>query len=472
MRANLPRQELLLALHTWAYYSGAAELPRETYKDAITWLRSCWEAGEEHLPLHLVHDLGMLLLRGSGFRFASSASLGKWPEEERQLRLAYEDRVLGKWAVDPSILAAHIEIAGMRPSHQEAAISHAIYIALARPLSVIEELPAGNAAHLRVMSLEFLAKLPESFDGWEPLDPEWRAWGLVQLDLCTKALSMGRLFEDEDLWEIAHFPQLPSESARLSLREMNTAAARIGAIPPAMALDVERKAQEVPIDIDTSDLYPAGGFDALSTKGAFENMVRTEVSYVGEGATEKGGIDLFDVRFVEGELLFYTRDESPLLDARRDITWVIDRPADLRHKHPLLPAQTLVLVQGAALMYQADLLRLFGPAGSFMQVVWRVESLEDQKVAEEELPLLSLAWTSELAHERVALSISHSWENLPTPGRIIFSPLTINQKLRKLAWIQLKEETWKLGDEAFDLSQGYTAVRALLNQILLINKRG
>jgi hypothetical protein len=472
MRSNLPRQELLLALRTWAYYAGTAEPPRETYKSGLQWLRTCWEAGEEHLPLHVVHDLGMLLLHGSGFRFSSSANLGKWPEEERQVRLAYEDRVLGKWAVDPSILAAHIEIAGMRPSHQEAAVAHAIHIALSKPLSLVEDLPAGNAAHLRLMSLEFLAKLPETFSEWEPLDPEWRAWGLVQLDLCTKALSTGRLYEDEDLWEITHFPQLPSESARLSLREMNTAAARIGAIPPAMALDVERKAQEVAIDIDTSDLYPAGGFDALSTKGAFENMVRTEVSYVGEGATEKGGIDLFDVRFVEGELLFYTRDESPLLDARREVTWVIDRPADLRHKHPRLPAQTLVLVQGAALMYQADLLRLFGPAGSFMQVVWRIESQEDQKAAEEELALLSLAWTSELAHERVSLSISPSWENLPVPGRIIFSPLTINQKLRKLAWIQIKEEKWKLAEETFDLAQGHVAVRALLNQILLLNKRG
>jgi hypothetical protein len=462
---------MLLALRTWAYYVGCAEPPKETFKNAISWLRFAWEAGEEHLPLHLVHDLGMLLLRGSAFRFSSSLNLGKWPEEERQTRLAYEDRVLGKWAVDPSIIAAHIEIAGMRPAHQESAIAHAITIALAKPLSQIQDLPAGNAAHLRVMSLEFLSKLPETFDGWEPLEPEWRSWGLTQLSECIQSLSMGRLFEDEDLWEIAHYPQLPSESARLSLREINTAAARIGAIPPAMALDVERKAQEVPIDVDTSDLYPAGGFDALSTKGAFENLVRTEVAYVGEGSTEEGGVDLFDVRFVEGELLFYTRDESPLLDARRDITWVIDRPADLRHKHPKLPAQTLVLVQGAALMYQADLLRLFGPSGSFFHVVWRTENTEDTKAAEEEMNLLSLAWTSELAHERVALSICPSWEDLPAKGRIIFSPLTVRSKMNRLAWVQLKEETWRMAGENYDLTLGHASIRSILNQILLLNKR-
>ena len=107
-----------------------------------------------------------------------------------------------------------------------------------------------------------------------------------------------------------------------------------------------------------------------------------------------------------------------------------------------------------------------------MQVVWLVESAEDQKAAVEELALLSLAWTSELAHQSVSLSISNYWDILPVPGRIIFSPLTINQKLRKLAWVQIKEEKWKFAEETFDLSQGHLAVRSLLNQILLLNKRG
>jgi hypothetical protein len=94
---------------------------------------------------------------------------------------------------------------------------------------------------------------------------------------------------------------------------LHTVAARIGPVPASVALSLRRRAREVPVDAEESDHYPAGGFDAISTRGSFENLVRTEVAYVGEGCAEPGGVDLFDVRFVEGELLFYTRDESPLL---------------------------------------------------------------------------------------------------------------------------------------------------------------
>jgi hypothetical protein len=38
--------------------------------------------------------------------------------------------------------------------------------------------------------------------------------------------------------------------------------------------------------------------------------------------------------------------------------------------------------------------------------------------------------------------------------------------------VQIKEEQWRFADETFDLTQGHAAVRALLNQILLLNKRG
>src|SRR5262245_2201580 len=108
MRQNLQKQEIQHALRAWAYFLGYGEPPRDALPSALNWLKIRWEAGDEHLPLWLVHDLGYLLLRGGEFRFASSKDLARWPSDERALRLAYEDRVLGRWALDPSLIAAHV----------------------------------------------------------------------------------------------------------------------------------------------------------------------------------------------------------------------------------------------------------------------------------------------------------------------------------------------------------------------------
>src|SRR5690606_34302438 len=119
------------------------------------------------------------------------------------------------------------------------------------------------------------------------------------------------------LWELRHLAALPSASTRLALRELHAASAAIGPVSASLALLVRRRAQEVAVDDEQASHYPAGGFDALSTRGRFENLVRSEVAYVGEGRDQLGSIDLFDVRYAGGELLFYTRDESPLFDQRR-----------------------------------------------------------------------------------------------------------------------------------------------------------
>ena len=46
------------------------------------------------------------------------------------------------------------------------------------------------------------------------------------------------------------------------------------------------------------DRYPTGGFAALTNAGSPENLVASELVYMDDGSD----IDLFDVRFAEGEL--------------------------------------------------------------------------------------------------------------------------------------------------------------------------
>lgn len=473
MRAPLPpreplaREAALPALRAWAYVVGAAEPLAGALPSSLGWLRACWSAGLDHLPLFAVHDLGWILLRGRDFGFASTRDLARWPAPERAGRLAWEDKVLGRWALDPTVAEAHVAIAGMPAAQRDAAVAHAVGLALDRALAEVPGLLRGNPAHLRAAVKPLTERLPEAFEAWaELVSAPWMAWAAAQRDAVTAAIAPGRLFHPEDLWEIAHLAELPSDSARLALREVNGLAAAIGPVSPATARALRVRAQEVPVDADDADRYPAGGFDALSTRGAFENLVRTEVVYVGEGAEARGGIDLFDVRFAENELLFYTRDESPLLDARREVTLVIDRPAALRVKQPAHPAQALVMAEALALAAQSDLVRAFGPSGSRTCIAWRVTSPDDRAAADEERALLSLPLAAEIAHRRASLRVVGAWEELPAGPRAVVSPRAREPGVPCVAWVEAGASAWSLGDETWAMREGAADLRAVVDRVL------
>ncbi|MDP3277891.1 MAG: hypothetical protein Q8Q09_22090 [Deltaproteobacteria bacterium] len=474
MARDLSREQLSRALGAWAcFVGGGSELLNESIATALPWVEAQWDAGNDFLPLILVHDLGHLLLRGREFRFSSARDLASWPEEERTFRMSYEDRVLGRWAVDPTLTEAHIVIAGMAPRARSMAISHAVGLALGAPLRANSALALCNPAHLRALSQDFLASVPERYEDWDERapDPAWRQWARTQLELTLDSLPLhGRMLRPEDLWELAHLERLPSDSARMALREVNEVVSHIGPVPTSVSLGIRRRVREVPVDADEADQYPAGGFDAISTKGTFENLVRTEVSYVGEGREESGGIDLFDVRFAENELLYYTRDESPLLDARRDVCFVFDRPAEQRFKVPSLPAQTLVLSHAIAVTLQQDLLNIFGPSGSKCRFFWLIQSDADREAAREEHALLSFLLASERSHRRVELSICEGWDGVAESGRVVFSPRPEAGE-RHLAWVRVGLELWTVAEQAHDLAQP-AAGRDLANQLLLLIAAG
>jgi hypothetical protein len=448
---RLEKAELLSALTAWAHTIGSGFALADTLPPALEWLRRCWELGNDHLPLDLVHDLGHLLIAGREFRFASDHALDRWSEEERRWRLEYEDQVLGRWAIDPTVADAHVAIAGMGPELRDTAVTHAIGLALG---DLRAEVVAGNSAFLRTEQEKIaglLASLPTEHDEWkEIVDPAWLEWALSQRRSVLAEQARPRLFSAEDLWEIAHLADLPNEYTRLALREIHRAALRIGPASATTTMRLKRRAKEVPIDEEAADQYPAGGFESISGRGRFENLVRSEIAYVGEAKTD-AGVDLFDVRFAQGELLYYTRDESPMLDARTEVTVVIDRPLDMRHKHAALPAQTLVMVEGLALVLSADLIAMLGPAGSRVNLEWLVRP-EEQPIVEEERRLLAMTLAADIAHDRVRLAVASRWEDVRSKGRIIFSPGPPAPAIEHKAWVRVGEQRWSIDGDPIDVS--------------------
>ena len=98
---------------------------------------------------------------------------------------------------------------------------------------------------------------------------------------------------------------------------------------------------EVPTRILEEDTYPVGGFASISTRGSIESLLHSQLAYMERGERP----DLFDVKFLRDELLFYSRDENSFLRRRR--TFVLALYPDLidaRVKDAELPWQRIVVL--------------------------------------------------------------------------------------------------------------------------------
>jgi hypothetical protein len=93
-------------------------------------------------------------------------------------------------------------------------------------------------------------------------------------------------------------------------------------------------------------LYPAGGFTAITPGGSnanVENLVTSELVYMEDGPEP----DVFTLRYVEGELLYYTRDDSVFRRHRQVIGFALGADLDdARVKDRELPWQRLILALG------------------------------------------------------------------------------------------------------------------------------
>ena len=267
-------------------------------------------------------------------------------------------------------------------------------------------------------------------------------------------------FSAEDLWELTHLLDVPAEASRLALRTILRTTAALPP-PPLSLLSALRDARaDVQLDDDVDDeRYPAGGFDAMSTQGTMENLVRSEVAYVGVGADDDPGApDLFDVRFVEGELLYYTRDESPLMERRRQLQVEVHDVDRLRHKLVGLPTQTLVLVEAVVLRAFRDLQGAL--SAQAVHLHWRL--LGEDDVVDEEEGLLRTLLAADIAHQRARIVGSHAGadddSHQPSARNlVVFSPVPPPEgsaskkgtRRRQRLWIRVGGTTWSVhGDES------------------------
>jgi hypothetical protein len=97
----------------------------------------------------------------------------------------------------------------------------------------------------------------------------------------------------------------------------------------------------VPTRVLDEDTYPVGGYASVSTRGTIESLLHSQLAYMEEDERP----DLFDIKYLRDELLYYSRDENQFLRRRR--TFVFALFTDLvrsRFKDAALPWQRIVLI--------------------------------------------------------------------------------------------------------------------------------
>ncbi len=313
-------------------------------RPALEWCLEAAAAGQPLPPPGFVADAGNVALGRDG-----EARPGR---EERAvpgvphgLLRAYEDHVLGNLYTDWTFAEAG-EILRTYQGRDRA-----------RGLTFILEQFRGRAGwdgvELPPGVLKGLLDVPPEqalAEGWEALDRDGPHPLLGELleSLIAACRRTAEMLGREDLFELKRRTALDEFGQRLALRQVLQAAGRLeAALPPHRPRPLAGR-REVPTRILDEDTYPVGGFASISNRGSIESLLHSQLAYIEEDERP----DLFEVKYLRDELLYYARDENQFLRRRR--TFAVVLYPDLVHarfKDASLPYQRIVLL--LALLYVA-----------------------------------------------------------------------------------------------------------------------
>jgi hypothetical protein len=333
--------------HAEAFLSACFSLAREA-ASSPTWFDSsvrALEAAYTERPLvpapTLAFDLTALL---HGERLLPVPTPGLEPVREA-LR-GYEDHVLARLTSDRRWTRLVEALAGLPKELRPAGAGLITAQLLARL-----KLPHGTGVSTGVVR-RLAARPPQEVleAGRVALyDPQVATHVVDGLQQLARAARRTReLRSDAEVFLLENLGALKGLGARVALAQLAEVAQAVGEGLPARLRGQPLDEGEAPTSLEEDSAYPVGGFSSLSTQGSLENLVTSELIYMEQGAAEETRPDLFDIRFVEGELLYYARDESVAVRKRRALVLVFDGSlARGRVKDPGEPYQRLVWLFGS-----------------------------------------------------------------------------------------------------------------------------
>jgi hypothetical protein len=416
---------------------------------SLDWYKNILGRGAGAILYSLIHDIGYLFLDGDQFVFRTLYNFDKIPEKARDVRLSYENAFLNSLLRDPLMIRARMAI--MHDESRDDLIIRAIQCVLA-PLMTPRKPGYTHAPNLNPQLLRELSlygglkteKHAAEYTQDEDINNDF--FELALRESLSKLLARENYLDESDLAEIEHWDAyLGREDLRMAGRRIAHHASRIR---PADRRRFNLVEEEPEVDSELSDAgtFPQGGFSELSTRGIPENLVPSELIYLGEGNitnmsqaeldshrdTHSGEgtptiIDLFAFRFVSNELLYYMRESGQLKRVRRTVHFVIepDPPQaysdeeyqGLRFKEMGFDDQYIVMVLGLAVRLAKDLSIIFSKDSVRFEIHIIAANHTVEAAAARDAQLLRVLLEHEIKHDKVEVLVQKSLDLRQTIDR-------------------------------------------------------
>ncbi len=312
----------------------------------LQWALEIVSAGHDLPPIGFLADLGHVALGESANEPEASApaipSL-TLPARWMTLLRTYEDHVLGKFYADWTFSRASDALRRYKGRDQARG--------LAFVFKQFAERSGFQGVRLSPGVLKSLLEAPPDeihSQGWESLGRDELHETLApQYEmLIAAARRTAEVLGPEDISQLERGTALRPEGEQLAERQVLRAANVLEESLPRHRLRPRLRRGEVSTRILDEDTYPVGGFASLATRGSIESLLHSQLAYMEDGQRP----DLFDIKFLRDELLYYARDENQFLRRRRTFVFVLYPDLDqTRFKDPGLDYQRGVLL--LALLY-------------------------------------------------------------------------------------------------------------------------
>lgn len=243
-----------------------------------------------------------------------------------------------------------------------------------------------------------------SDEGGEASDTGRSLMEVLYGDLSHHLRNLGEVLGVEDVFELEHGTAIAGFGQRIALRQVLRAAAELESGVPHQPVRPLNRRQQVATKIVDEDTYPIGGFSSISNKGTIESLLHSQLAYMENDERP----DMFDIKFLRDELLYYARDENQFLRRRR--TFVFALFPDLvaaRLKDQHLPWQRIVLLLSLLLVAVRKLIEWLSEDALVFEFVFiqpkKKKAGQPQDLTKER-ELLEVLFREEIANGVVKLS--------------------------------------------------------------------
>ena len=357
-------------------------------------------------PVGVIADVGALL-HGDALSSSTLAATYGGPASTRRPRVMagddrldtairrYEDAVLGRLGADPRMVAASDAVAKLPPELRAQGVGILVAGVLAH---------AGFGGGVAVQPGIVRTKTERSAaatleQGFAALrdDAHVRALLASAYELLVQGAARARqLIGDAEVFALENLTVLRSLTQRLAIAQVVEVREAIERAFPRRIRSRRASTGAAPTRLEDESAYPVGGFSSMSTSGSLENLVTSELIYMDKPAPNasatKAAVDLFDMRYVEGELLYYTRDEAIFVRQRRVVSFVLlPELVATRVKDPGHKWQRVVMLLGLVVALVQKLTDELGSESLHFRVVLVRESANQPTPLGPERELLELA---------------------------------------------------------------------------------